>query len=724
MIDNNTVGSVSLRVKTDSSGLKTELKKVGKQVASQLDIQTSSMMGKLNKQVASSAAGIGKSAAGIATTTVAAAVAAIGVILANAKKDIDEYNKQIEQETKLATIMQKRMNASKQDFQSMVSLTSKLQNSGVIGDDVLLAGAQQAATFLESTEALEKLMPAMGNLLAQQKGYNATASDAVSIGNLMGKVMQGQTSALRKVGITFTPEQEALLSNGTELQKAITLAEVINDNVGEMNSALAKTSEGRWANIKNQFGDVREKFGEAWAVLSQVLIPIAEHMLRTLNRIADGFTAFANTVAIALKQKTADDLRNASFTASSLSNIQDSAEETEGNTATAAKQLAGFDKLNNLSSSSSTSSVGKLNLSGIMAGILGAAEGTKAKHLEDLTGVEKYYKRLTDLGILMSSLSLKVGTFSEKVKVVIAYVGEQVSYGLKFVKESVKGFLDLAFTTMKAVNSTIGAFFINLTRAIIDPTYTIQDAWNDTKKTFEEGKTAINSSLTNWMTSIETLQTDHQARLAELDGQMKAIEQESQRERLQMFTDAYNEYVNVHHLVNQEALAQAMAFSGITTQMIAQNTNYVNSLIKTNGYLRSTIGELVTQINNVKAAFQTLTQNMMNNQRVLLGSPSAVVNNSSSSHYNNNLRHFATGAYVRANQPQLAVIGDNKQYGEFVAPENKLLDAVVNGVTIALQQSNQSSSPNNITIPVYLGNDKFDEVVVNASQRKSFRSGR
>ncbi|MGN0464897.1 MAG: hypothetical protein ACI4F9_00940 [Lachnospiraceae bacterium] len=36
--------------------------------------------------------------------------------------------------------------------------------------------------------------------------------------------------------------------------------------------------------------------------------------------------------------------------------------------------------------------------------------------------------------------------------------------------------------------------------------------------------------------------------------------------------------------------------------------------------------------------------------------------------------HLAEGAYVKANTPRLAVIGDNKRYGEIVAPEDKLLE--------------------------------------------------
>lgn len=37
-----------------------------------------------------------------------------------------------------------------------------------------------------------------------------------------------------------------------------------------------------------------------------------------------------------------------------------------------------------------------------------------------------------------------------------------------------------------------------------------------------------------------------------------------------------------------------------------------------------------------------------------------------------NLPRLAQGGYVKANTPQLAVIGDNKHQGEYVTPEDKL----------------------------------------------------
>ena len=39
-----------------------------------------------------------------------------------------------------------------------------------------------------------------------------------------------------------------------------------------------------------------------------------------------------------------------------------------------------------------------------------------------------------------------------------------------------------------------------------------------------------------------------------------------------------------------------------------------------------------------------------------------------------NIPYLAQGAYIGKNTPRLAVIGDNRHYGEFVAPEDKMMD--------------------------------------------------
>lgn len=183
---------------------------------------------------------------------------------------------QVEVETKLATVMRQRMEASEADIAAIKQLASAQQELGVIGDEVQLAGAQQIATFLNQRSSLEALIPAMNDLLAQQKGLKATGEDAVTVANLMGKAMQGQASALRRVGITFTAAQEQVLKYGDESQRAAMLAEVITDNVGHMNSELAKTDAGKAQQMANTIGDMKEVVGSLFESIEPTIAAVSE----------------------------------------------------------------------------------------------------------------------------------------------------------------------------------------------------------------------------------------------------------------------------------------------------------------------------------------------------------------------------------------------------------------------------------------------------------------
>lgn len=173
----------------------------------------------------------------------------------------DAYQIQETAEKQLETVMRQRMGASADDIQAIKDLASAQQELGVIGDEVQLAGAQQVATFLTQRSSIETLLPAMNNLIAQQRGLTATGGDAVNIANLMGKAMQGQTAALRRVGITFDEGQERVMKYGDESQRAAMLAEIITQNVGDMNAELARTDSGQQKQLENTLGDIKEQFG-------------------------------------------------------------------------------------------------------------------------------------------------------------------------------------------------------------------------------------------------------------------------------------------------------------------------------------------------------------------------------------------------------------------------------------------------------------------------------
>ena len=204
---------------------------------------------------------------------------------------------------KLKTIMEQRMNATAEDVKSVKDVISAQKELGVVSGSVQVAGAQQIGTFATQASTLRTLVPAMNNLLAQQKGVNATQEDAVAVGNLFGKALQGQATALRRVGITFSAAEEKMLKHGTESERAALLARIITNNVGEMNEKLAATPTGQMKQLQMTIGGIKAKIGEVLvgfgpylAAASQVSVITASFgQLKTV--VAGVGVSFANFLA-------------------------------------------------------------------------------------------------------------------------------------------------------------------------------------------------------------------------------------------------------------------------------------------------------------------------------------------------------------------------------------------------------------------------------------------
>lgn len=194
------------------------------------------------------------------------------------------YNAVQQANTQLTTVMRQRMAATDEDIKKVTAVIGAQSKLGIIGGTVQKTGAQQIATFLKEKGTLEQLIPAMNDLLAQQRGLNASQEDARSVANLMGKAMTGQTSALKRVGITFTDAQKKVMEYGTEQQRASMLAQIITDNVGHMNAQLGKTDAGKLKQVEMRFASIKVQLGE---LVSNVLpyVTVAAQTLTIANSV-------------------------------------------------------------------------------------------------------------------------------------------------------------------------------------------------------------------------------------------------------------------------------------------------------------------------------------------------------------------------------------------------------------------------------------------------------
>ena len=194
------------------------------------------------------------------------------------------YAIQQEAETKLASNMRNTIGASDAEIQSIKDLCSAQQQLGVIGDEVQLAGAQELAVHVRHTETLKTLIPAMNDMIAKEKGLSATQESATNIAKILGKVMDGQVTVLRRYGITASDAQLEILKLGTEEERAAVLSQLIADKMGGVNRELAKTSSGQVQQLTNAMGDLGEQVG---GVLTKVQPYVA--MAAQLTTATTGF---------------------------------------------------------------------------------------------------------------------------------------------------------------------------------------------------------------------------------------------------------------------------------------------------------------------------------------------------------------------------------------------------------------------------------------------------
>ena len=89
---------------------------------------------------------------------------------------------------------------------------------------------------------------------------------------------------------------------------------------------------------------------------------------------------------------------------------------------------------------------------------------------------------------------------------------------------------------------------------------------------------------------------------------------------------------------------------------------------------------------------------------------------------------LAMGGYVKANTPQLAMIGDNKTQGEIVAPEGKLFEVMTQALSsffakLEPQTSNVGAS-GDLTVELHVSNNKIGEVMIQGFRNLEKKTGK
>lgn len=165
--------------------------------------------------------------------------------------------------------------ASSEQINMLKAQADALERVGVISGDVIMATQGTLATFDLQAESIQTLIPAFVDMIAKERGMNATTQDAISFGNAFGKVLMGNVGALSDYGFKFDEATEKILKTGTETEKITALTELLNSTYEGMNDTLANTTEGRLKRLDTAFGDLKKNIGNQ-------LIPTIDLFAKTL----------------------------------------------------------------------------------------------------------------------------------------------------------------------------------------------------------------------------------------------------------------------------------------------------------------------------------------------------------------------------------------------------------------------------------------------------------
>ncbi|MDL2235455.1 hypothetical protein LJC07_04775 [Christensenellaceae bacterium OttesenSCG-928-L17] len=337
------IGELQVLITAQADQFNTEISKLKQQL--------SSVQGATNK-ASKSISGFGS----IIKKAIPFALITAGFMKLNkvVKESDVEYANTAASMTKLATVMQMR-GATQEQYNEVIKLTEAEERLGVVSAGVMQNGLQELATYVAKAQSLKDLTNTMNNLIVQQHGYNATAEQSLQTATMMGKVLQGQTGGMERIGYHLTEAEKELFNFGTEEQRVALLAEIVNGNLGNMNRRLGETNVGKQVQLANTWAQLKAQIGELSSAVGNVLIPVFSAIANVVGRAIAYIKAFLKLFGV--------DTGNAA--ASTADGLQDAAEAGEAfgdGVASGAKKakraLAAFDEMNVLEDSTSSGSGG------------------------------------------------------------------------------------------------------------------------------------------------------------------------------------------------------------------------------------------------------------------------------------------------------------------------------------------------------------------------------
>lgn len=211
-------------------------------------------------------------------TSVAAAYASIGKAKSFATDALGAADMQIGAQVQLKTVMGNM--GSLDYYDQVLDKAGAIQGKGIYGDEAMIAGAGELATYFSDGEAILSMMDTLSNYAMGMSGGGALDTAAmVDYATGIGKIMTGSYDAMTKKGFEFTDIQKAIiegsaneaqivaelgaeyLSMSADMQAAAVIGSVIDEGWAGLYETMSNIPEGKLIQLNNTLGDIKENVG-------------------------------------------------------------------------------------------------------------------------------------------------------------------------------------------------------------------------------------------------------------------------------------------------------------------------------------------------------------------------------------------------------------------------------------------------------------------------------
>ena len=173
---------------------------------------------------------------------------------------VGEYQHQLEMETRLATVMGVRFNATNEMIQDMKDVLHAQELATGYSYEMLTNGAQELATYITDVKTLKGLIPVLADM-AKQGNVNSEQG-MMSYASMLGKVMGGNMGGMSERGYIFTDAEKQAFKLMSEEERLVYLTNMVGSGIGKQAEALNALNPQSVQSISVQLGKMRKELGK------------------------------------------------------------------------------------------------------------------------------------------------------------------------------------------------------------------------------------------------------------------------------------------------------------------------------------------------------------------------------------------------------------------------------------------------------------------------------